>query len=58
MQETLATIILLLGFYQKSMAMEVLFANIAIAILAILYGGVICLLLLLIYFKLKEEQSK
>ena len=56
--ETLATIILLLGFYQKSMAMEVLFANIAIAILAILYGGVICLLLLLIYFKLKEEQSK
>lgn len=54
--ETLATVILLLGYY--GMSMEQMLANIAISMLAILYGVAVCLLLLPVYYKLEAERSE
>lgn len=53
--ETIATIILLLGFYAKGMSREQFLANIAISVLGILYGAVIYLLILPIRYKVKSE---
>lgn len=53
--ESLATIILLLGSHQKGMSTELLLANIAIALVTILYGVAAYLLLLPVRRRLEVE---
>lgn len=52
--ETLATIILVLGYYNKGLSAEQVLANIAVAMLGCLYGIVAYLLLLPIRCRLDE----
>ena len=56
--ETLATIVLILGFYHAGMTADQLAANIAISMLTIVYGAVVFLLLLPIYYKLDVGQTE
>ena len=56
--ETLATIIILLGYYQQGMSATQLLANMTVACLCLLYGGLAYLVLLPVRYKLDGETEE
>ena len=56
--ESLATIILLLGIYLQEMLIQQFLANVAIALLSLLYGVVVYLFLLPARYRLEAEKEK